>query len=31
MTSFFATVSQMNKMLGAIEGWLDEAVAFAKS
>ncbi|MFN7700485.1 MAG: DUF1993 family protein [Deltaproteobacteria bacterium] len=31
MSYHFATVSQMNKMLGNLEGWLDEAEAFAKS
>lgn len=32
MTStYFSTVKQMNTTLGAIEGWLDEAVTFAKS
>lgn len=32
MTStYFSTVKQMNTTLGAIEGWLDEAVSFAKS
>lgn len=31
MSHYFSTVSQMNKMLGNVEVWLDEAVAFAKS
>lgn len=31
MSHYFSTVTQMNKMLGNVEVWLDEAVAFAKT